>query len=212
MENQRIRSKAHCLVLSYPGQGHINPMIQFSKLLERQGVRITLVTTRSYSKNLLKVPHSMALETISDGFDEGGIAEAGSYKAYLDRFHKVGPETLAQVLEKLGESKNHVDCLIYDSFFPWALDVAKRFGIVGASYLTQDMAVNNIYYHVHLGKLRAPLTQHEISLPKLPRTCHRFSLRMNKIQLSLILRSLSSPISTKLTGSYAIHSTTWIKR
>ncbi|KAL2335487.1 hypothetical protein Fmac_016700 [Flemingia macrophylla] len=160
--------KAHCLVLPYPAQGHINPMIQFSKLLEHQGVKITLITTRSYSKNLLKVPPSIALETISDGYDQGGLTEAGSYKAYLERFNQVGAETLTELLEKL----EHVDCLIYDAFFPWALDVAKRLGIVAASYLTQNMAVNNIYYHVHLGKLRAPLTDHETSLPMLPTLQH----------------------------------------
>ncbi|TKY50237.1 UDP-glycosyltransferase 74E2 [Spatholobus suberectus] len=169
MDKKSIASRAHCLVLVYPGQGHVNPMLQFSKLLEHEGVRITLVTTRFYSKNLQKVPPSIALETISDGFDEVGPTEAGSSKAYIDRFCQVGPETLAELLEKLGKTRDRVDCVIYDSFFPWALDVAKRFGIVGAAYLTQNMTVNSIYYHVHLGRLRAPLTEHEISLPALPK-------------------------------------------
>ncbi|RDX80527.1 Indole-3-acetate beta-glucosyltransferase, partial [Mucuna pruriens] len=80
MDKKSIISRAHCLVLAFPAQGHINPMLQFSKLLEHQGVRITLVTTRSYYKNLQNVPPSVALETISDGFDKGGFAEAGSYK------------------------------------------------------------------------------------------------------------------------------------
>ncbi|KAG4911661.1 hypothetical protein AAZX31_19G023400 [Glycine max] len=172
MEKKSITSRAHCLVLAFPGQGHINPMLQFSKLLERQGVRITLVTTRFYSKNLQNVPPSIALETISDGFDEVGPQEAGSPKAYIDRLCQVGSETFHELLEKLGKSRNHVDCVIYDSFFPWALDVTKRFGILGASYLTQNMTVNNIYYHVHLGTLQAPLKEHEISLPKLPKLQH----------------------------------------
>nr|KYP49246.1 putative UDP-glucosyltransferase At1g05670 family [Cajanus cajan] len=169
MEKKNLAKSAHCLVLAYPLQGHINPMIQFSKLLEHQGVRITLVTTRFYCNNLQKVPPSIALETISDGFDEGGLTEAGSYRAYLDRFWKVGPVSFAGLLEKLCESKNHVDCVIYDSFFPWALDIAKRFGIMGAVFLTQNMSVNSVYYHVHLGNLQVPLTQHEFSLPALPK-------------------------------------------
>ncbi|RDY14017.1 UDP-glycosyltransferase 74G1 [Mucuna pruriens] len=159
----------HCVVLPFPIHGHINPMHEFSKLLQREGVRITLVTTLSYCKNLQKIPASIALETISDGFDNGGIAEAGSWKTYLESFWQVGPKTFAELLEKLGESKDHVDCVIYDSFFPWALDVAKRFGIVGAVFLTQNMTVNSIYYHVNLGMLRVPLTQNEISLPLLPK-------------------------------------------
>ncbi|KAG4922565.1 hypothetical protein AAZX31_18G227500 [Glycine max] len=159
----------HCVILPYPSQGHINPMHQFSKLLQLQGVRITLVTTLSYSKNLQNIPASIALETISDGFDNGGLAEAGSYKTYLERFWQVGAKTLAELLEKLGRSGNPVDCVIYDSFFPWVLDVAKGFGIVGAVFLTQNMFVNSIYYHVQQGKLRVPLTKNEISLPLLPK-------------------------------------------
>ncbi|KAL2335490.1 hypothetical protein Fmac_016703 [Flemingia macrophylla] len=169
MEKQSMAKRAHCLVLAYPLQGHINPMIQFSKLLEHQGVRITLVTTRSYFNNLKKVPPSIELETISDGFDLSGRTEAESYKAYLDRFLQVGPVSFAGLLEKLGEEKDHVDCVIYDSFLPWALDVAKRFGIMGAVFLTQNMSVNSVYYHAHLGNLQVPLTHHQFSFPALPK-------------------------------------------
>ncbi|KAK7381287.1 hypothetical protein VNO78_33861 [Psophocarpus tetragonolobus] len=165
--------RAHCLVLAFPVQGHINPMLQFSKLLEHEGVRITFVTTRFFYSNLQSVPPSIAIETISDGFDMGRPKEAGGSKAYFDRFWQVGSETFAGLLEKLGKSNDHVDCVVYDAFFPWALDVAKRFGIVGAAYLTQNMTVNSIYYHIHLGKLQVPLTQHEISLPALPKLQHK---------------------------------------
>ena len=169
MEKKTIATTPHCLVLSYPAQGHINPMIQFSKLLVHEGVRVTLATTSFYCKNLHIVPPFISLEAISDGFDNGGLEEAGSYKAYLDRFWQVGPQTLADLLEKLAKSGHPVDCIIYNSLLPWALDVAKRFGIVGAVYLTQNLAVNSIYYHVQQGKLQVPLTEREISLPSLPK-------------------------------------------
>nr|KYP64132.1 putative UDP-glucosyltransferase At1g05670 family [Cajanus cajan] len=159
----------HCVVLTFPAQGHINPMHQFSKLLQQKGVKVTLVTTLSYCKKLQNLPASIALETISDGFDNDGINEADNYKAYLERFWQVGPKTFAEVLEKLGGSGDPVDCVIYNSFFPWALEVAKRFGIVGAVFLTQNMCVNSIYYHVNQGNLCLPLTENEISLPLLPK-------------------------------------------
>lgn len=91
----------------------------------------------------------------------------------MERFWQIGPKTLSELLEKLGtilsSDYNPVDCIIYDAVFPWALEVAKRFGIVGVSFLTQNMSVNSIYYHVHLGKLRVPLTEDDISLPLLPK-------------------------------------------
>ncbi|KAK2351767.1 UDP-glycosyltransferase 74G1 [Trifolium repens] len=170
MDEKIIGEKVHCLVLPYPGQGHVNPMLQLSKLLQHEGLKVTLVTTLHYRKTLQSVPRSIPIETISDGFDNGGIEEAGSQKIYLGRFWQVGPKTLAELIEKLGILGEKVDCVIYDSFFTWALDVAKRFGIIGVSYLTQNMSVSSIYYHVHQGELKVPLIdQDEISLPLLPR-------------------------------------------
>ncbi|CAL0328159.1 unnamed protein product [Lupinus luteus] len=165
--------RVHCLVLAYPSQGHINPILQFSKLLENEGVKITIATTLYYLKNLQKIPPSIALETISDGYDDGKDEEAmKNFKVYLDRFWKVGPQTLGEVIEKLGRVGYPIDCVIYDSFFPWALDVAKKYGIVGAVYLTQNMIVNSIYYHFHLGNIQVPIIEHEISLPMLPTLQH----------------------------------------
>ncbi|WJX77317.1 hypothetical protein P8452_60638 [Trifolium repens] len=170
MDKKTIAKKVHCLVLPFPLQGHINPMLQFSKLLQHEEVKVTLVVTLHQCKKLQSVPPSIAIETISDGFDNGGVEEAGEYKTYYDRFRQVGPKTLAELIEKLGILGDKVDCVIYDSVLPWSLDVAKRFGIIGVSYLTQNMSVNIIYYHVQLGKLKVPLIdQDEISLPLLPR-------------------------------------------
>ncbi|MED6201723.1 hypothetical protein PIB30_097918, partial [Stylosanthes scabra] len=170
-KNKNIDSRRpHCLVLSYPAQGHINPMIQFSKLLVHEGIKVTLATTSFYSKSLQKMPPYISLESISDGFDNGGFDEAGSFKAYLGRFWKVGPRSLCELMEKLAKLGNPIDCVIYNSFFPWALDVAKKFGVVGASYFTQNLGVNSIYYHVQLGEIKVPLMEDdEISLPYMPK-------------------------------------------
>ncbi|KAK7381289.1 hypothetical protein VNO78_33863 [Psophocarpus tetragonolobus] len=198
MEKKIIARRPHCLVLPHPAQGHINPMLQFSKLLEHQGVRITLVTTRSYYNNLQKVPPSISIETISDGFDKGGVSEAGSLTVYMQSFLQVGPQTLGELLEKLGQSGDTVDCVIYDSFLPWALDVSKRFGIVGAAYFTQNMTVSNIYYHVHLGKLQPPLTEDEISLPAMPKLQHKdmpsffFTYGRNQFMFDLVVAQFSN--------------------
>ncbi|KAK7282500.1 hypothetical protein RIF29_11332 [Crotalaria pallida] len=169
MEKKNIAKSVHCLVLAFPAQGHINPMLQFSKLSQHEGVKVTLATTAFYCmNNMLRLPASIALETISDGFDYGGgVGKAKSLKHYLDTFWQVGPQTLEELIKKLGKTGNPVDCLIYDSFLPWGIDVAKRCGILGAVFLTQNLAVSSIYYHFNLGKLKVPIT-HEVSLPALP--------------------------------------------
>lgn len=167
--------KAHCLVLPFPTQqGHINPMLQFSKLLNQKGVKITLVTTIfDYNTIMEKSSGSdsyNALETISDCYDQGGIRHAQSVEAYLESLCQVGSQTLAQLLVKLSSSGCPViDCIVYDAFLHWPLDVANKFGIFGAIFFTQSCAVNNILYHVYKGELKLPLSQSQILLPGLPR-------------------------------------------
>jgi pathogen-inducible salicylic acid glucosyltransferase len=170
MELEKNAYRAHCLALAYPSQGHINPLLEFSKRLENKGVKVTLVTTHFISKTIHKeaATFNIALETISDGYDEGGEAQAESFRAYFESLRRVGSQTLAELLEKLSTSGCPVDCVVYDAFLPWALDIAKKFGLVGAAFFTQSCAVGNIYYHVYKGVLKVPLSETEILLPRSP--------------------------------------------
>lgn len=184
MEKIQRAYKAHCLVLPYPSQGHFNPMLQFSKLFVHKGVKVTLVTTQfayntiMQAAGLLSSCNILLQETISNGYDEGRSAQAESIDAYVERFWQVGSQTLSQLLEKLSSSAgSKVDCLVYDALMPGASDVAKKFGIFGAVFFTQSCAVNHIYYHVHKGLLKLPLStaaavdddgQSNILLPGLP--------------------------------------------
>ncbi|XP_062023553.1 mogroside IE synthase-like [Rosa rugosa] len=168
-KGQQRAYRAHCLVLPYPDQGHINPMLQFSKLLDHKGVKVTLVTTRFLCKTMHRSgSRRIPLETISDGYDEGGRAQAESIDVYLESLRKSGSPTLAELLEKLSSSGLPVDCIVYDAFMPWPLDIAKKFGILGAIFFTQSCAVDTIYCHVKNGLLKLPVVESEISLPGLP--------------------------------------------
>ncbi|KAK4270082.1 hypothetical protein QN277_023164 [Acacia crassicarpa] len=171
------QEKVHCLLVSYPTQGHINPMFQFCKRLEsHHKVKVTFVTTRYFWKQAAitepnYISDSIALETISDGYDEGASPELRSTKTYPQRFLQVGSLTLSNLLKKLLNNNLPVDCVVYDSFLPWVLDVAKNFGLPAAAFLTQPCFVNTIYFHLHQGILKLPINTKESSkilLPGLP--------------------------------------------
>lgn len=156
--------RAHCLILPHPLQGHINPMLQFSKRLQQEGIKITVATTKFFFKRLQQVSsadNSISVETISDGFD-GGKDETVDAELYMDTFQRVGSETLSDLVLKLQNSGSPVDCIVYDAFLPWVLDVAKKSGISGAVFFTQSCAVDNIYYHVYEGMLKLPLLENEV--------------------------------------------------
>ncbi|XP_052187965.1 flavonol 7-O-beta-glucosyltransferase UGT74F1-like [Diospyros lotus] len=175
MAERIMREKAHCLVLPLPLQGHINPMLQFSKRLQSKGAKVTLVTTRFiFNKTMNQAAagrpfSSLAVDTISDGFDDGGLAQAGSPTEYFYRFQQVGSETLAELVEKCRSSGSPVDCIVYDPFLTWALEVAGNLGLVAGAFFTQSCAVDSVYFHVHNGKLKLPVPAgSEIFLPGLP--------------------------------------------
>lgn len=167
MEKAKVK-KPHCLILPFPIQGHINPMIQFSKRLAHKGARITLITTKYLSNTMQHISSSIPVETISDGFDEGGMDILNQLDVYVERFQRVGSESLSELLIKLKKSGCPVDCVIYDAFIPWGLDVAKKVGVLGAAFFTQSCAVDIIYYNVYKKQLKVPPLEKEILLPGLP--------------------------------------------
>ncbi|XP_039154903.1 UDP-glycosyltransferase 74F2 [Eucalyptus grandis] len=161
--------RGHVLLVPYPSQGHINPMLQFSKRLASKGLKATFATT-VFIFNSMKADTSplVGLDTISDGHDSGGFAEAESIHTYITRLEAAGSKTLSDLIVKYQSTDHPVDCIVYDSILPWALDVAKEFGLVGAPFFTQACAVNYIYYLVHHGHLRVPVESLPVCMPGLP--------------------------------------------
>nr|AYR16604.1 UDP-glucosyltransferase UGT74B7 [Polygala tenuifolia] len=159
----------HVVVVPYPAQGHINPLLQFAKRLASKGVKSTIATTH-YTVSSISA-HNVGVEAISDGFDEGGYAQAKDVGLFLESFKIHGSNTLSQLLQKFQNSSFPVTCVVYDAFFPWALDVAKQHGICAASFFTNSATICTIFARVHHGLLELPLKMEdeEVSLiPGLP--------------------------------------------
>ncbi|XP_010069571.2 LOW QUALITY PROTEIN: UDP-glycosyltransferase 74F2 [Eucalyptus grandis] len=166
-DNPRLRP--HVLVLPTPAQGHLNPMLQFSKRLVSRGLKATLALTVHFAASMHADPSlPVDIETISDGHDIGGFTEAESIEAYQVDLRVVGSRTLAKLIRKLDRSGRPIDAVIYDGFLPWALDVAKQCCKLGVVFFTQTCAVNNIYYHLQRGLLPLPLSGPSVEVPGLP--------------------------------------------
>ncbi|CAL0314038.1 unnamed protein product [Lupinus luteus] len=161
-------TNVHVIVLPYPSQGHINPLLQFAKRLSSKGVKATFATTH-YTVNTIKVPN-IEVEPISDGFDHAGFAQARNVELFLSSFRTNGSRTLSNLIEKFQHTNNPVSCIVYDSFLPWALDVAKEHGIYGASFFTNSAAVCNIFCRIHHDLLELPVKMEDLPLfvPGLP--------------------------------------------
>ncbi|KAG4156603.1 hypothetical protein ERO13_D02G006800v2 [Gossypium hirsutum] len=169
---KKANKRVHVLVIPYPSQGHINPMLQFSKRLSSKGLKATFATTVFISETMKPelLNSDIDFDTISDGCDEGGFLEVGSVDDYLVRLQTVGSKTLTELIIKHKNSPHPIDCILYDAFLPWVLDVAQQFGIVGIAFFTQACAVDYIYYCAHNGHLSLPISSSmmPIVIPGLP--------------------------------------------
>ncbi|KAL8536804.1 hypothetical protein ACS0TY_012105 [Phlomoides rotata] len=166
---EELEYKAHCLIFPFPLQGHINPMLQFSKRLLHKKIRITLVLTKLQAKTTPFSSDTISLETISDGFDDGPPPDA-TMETRKAKFEEFGSRSLKELIERLAGSGRPVDCVVFDPFMPWAVAVAKELGASAAAFFTQSCAVDHIYYHVYKGDLKVPLLagEDQILIPGLP--------------------------------------------
>ncbi|KAL7145667.1 hypothetical protein ABFS83_07G101800 [Erythranthe nasuta] len=168
MDKEKKEHRVHILCVPYPSQGHVNPMLQFCKRLVSKGAKATFTITNFISKSINPKSDSVDIASISDGFDAGGFRQAESVSDYLNRMEIEGSKTLESLIKSYRDRNLAVDCIVYDAFLPWVLDVARRFGIAGACFFTQACAVNYVYYYVHRGLLDIPVVAPPVEIPGLP--------------------------------------------
>jgi|UniRef100_A0A2N9JBD1 pathogen-inducible salicylic acid glucosyltransferase len=199
-----MERKTHILVLSHPVQGHINPMLQFSKRLASKGPRVTFVSTSSISESMQRhASHSMNFENISDGSEESDNLE--SIDASVKRFQLNVSQSLTKLIERHNSSKYPPKILVYDSFMPWALTIARQLGLDGAPFFTQSCAVDAIYYHAHHGGVRIPLEGPSISLPSMP------SLGMDDLPSFLCDKGLYPNVLPLVLDQFSnLHEANWL--
>ncbi|KAL4631933.1 hypothetical protein ACB092_04G015000 [Castanea dentata] len=166
MERKQGATLTHVVVLSFPIQGHINPMLQFSKRLASKGLKVTVLSTNSIVKSMEGQASSVTIEPIAD--DSGEYPTVETMEAYTERFKVMFSHSLEDLIERNKSIGYATKLVVYDSILPWALEVAKQHGVGGAPFITQSCTIAAIFYHLFQGRITPPLQVSEVSLPSLP--------------------------------------------
>lgn len=157
----RADESIHVLLVPYPAQGHLNPILQFGKRLAGHGgaVRCTVAVTRFVLGSTKPAPiGSVHVGVFSDGCDALGPAELGGHQGpYFERLEAAGSETLDGLLRSEAAQGRPVRVVVYDPFMPWVQDLARRHGAACAAFLTQTCAVDIVYTHARAGRLPVPV-------------------------------------------------------
>lgn len=108
-----MKSKAHILVIPFPTQGHINPMLQFSKCLASKGLKVALLLTTTITKSIKPAIGSISIVPISSGYENDKL---DILNAFVECINDVVSQTLPEIIKKQGIP---VNLLVYD-LMTWA--------------------------------------------------------------------------------------------
>ncbi|CAN4112148.1 unnamed protein product [Withania somnifera] len=186
MGSQRKMPLIHVFMVSFPGQGHVNPLLRLGKRLAAKGILVTFSTFESYGAQMRKANKNLRYEPtpyglgmirfqfIDDAWDYSK-PEGNDLGLYMQHLESVGKQLLPQMIEENEKQGRPVSCLINNPFIPWVSDIAETLGVPGAVLWVQSAASFSCYYH-YLHKLASfPIESNpeiQVQLPAMPLLTH----------------------------------------
>ncbi|RWV79607.1 hypothetical protein GW17_00059231 [Ensete ventricosum] len=161
-EGDNDSSIPHVLMVSFAGQGHLNPLLRLAKRIAAKGLLVTLCSTydigyrisSSTADSALGVPKPVGRGFIRFEFFYDGLPVDDPRRKDLDvlmpAIRATGPPALVDLIRRQADAGCPVSCIINNPFLPWALDVAADMGIPGGVLWVQSCAVfttYDSYYH-----------------------------------------------------------------
>ncbi|MED6145537.1 hypothetical protein PIB30_026119 [Stylosanthes scabra] len=163
----------HAILFPYPLQGHVIPAVNLAINLASRGFTITFVNTKSIHHKTTQANNNNNVHAANGEADDIFAAVRGSgldirYATVSDglpveydrslndeQFTGAMVYVMAAHVEELVAkmvkcSVPPVSCLIVDTFFVWGSAIAKKYGLLCASFWTEPALVYTLYYHMDL--------------------------------------------------------------
>ncbi|KAL2939179.1 Limonoid UDP-glucosyltransferase [Bienertia sinuspersici] len=172
----------HVFMVSFPGQGHINPLLRLGKILASKGLLVTFTTTENFGQNIRSSNDAVSDQPVPVGdglirfefFDDewpDGDPRKYDMDQYLPQLEVVGRRWVIERVAGLAQEGRPVSCLINNPFIPWVSDVAEDLGLPSAMLWPQNCACFLSYFYFHHNLIKFPTEDDlyiDVEVPTLP--------------------------------------------
>ncbi|XP_057804015.1 7-deoxyloganetin glucosyltransferase-like [Salvia miltiorrhiza] len=153
--------RPHAVVIPYPAQGHLNPLLKLAKLLHSRGFFITFVNTEFNHARLLRSrgPDSVAglpdfrFAAIPDGLPPSDKDATQDIPQLCESLRKNGLPPFMDLVHTLNRSSHcpAVTCIVSDGHMSFTLDAADRLAVPAIYFFTTSAC--GFWAHTHVAGL-----------------------------------------------------------
>nr|VDD50298.1 unnamed protein product [Brassica oleracea] len=153
-------SLTHVMLVSFPSQGHINPLLRLGKLIASKGLLVTFVTTEEPLGKKMRQANEiqdgllkpvglgfLRFEFFDDGYTPDDLESKQKSGLLFTDLEVAGKREIKKLIKRYEEMKQPVRCLINNAFVPWVCDVAAELQIPSAVLWVQSCACLAAYYY-----------------------------------------------------------------
>ncbi|GAV83678.1 UDPGT domain-containing protein [Cephalotus follicularis] len=174
----------HVVIFPFMAQGHILPLLDISKAMASNGVRVTIITTPSnspfilsktshYSQISLSIIPFPKVEDIPEGCEN--VTDLPSLQ-FFNPFVKATrnlKQPFEDILAKMSKAGCLPICVISDMFLGWTVETCRSFGIPrivshGMGVLPMLIAKDGVLHAPYIRSLLDSDNVELLSIPKLP--------------------------------------------
>ncbi|XP_022737716.1 UDP-glycosyltransferase 83A1-like [Durio zibethinus] len=146
----------HVLVLPFPGQGHIVPIMKFAIQIAAQGVKVTFVNTEFvHAKMMASLPEKAEERSLINFVSLPDGLELEDDRADLvkltESVHRTMPGYLEDFILKMSNINEQITCVIADTAVGWAHEMAKKLGIEAVAFWPSAGA--GLAFSIHIPQL-----------------------------------------------------------
>ncbi|KAI3803730.1 hypothetical protein L1987_31891 [Smallanthus sonchifolius] len=176
----------HVFLVTFPAQGHVNPLLRLGKLLASKGnVLVTFSASKSIGNKMKKAGAAVSgdptlvgncggmirFDLFDDGCNEDNDDERNDLDTYLPKLKAYGKNALALIINNHARNGWPVSCLINNPFVPWVTDLAEELNIPSAMLWVQSCSCFSLYYHYENSLVPFPSEEQpdiDVGLPNMP--------------------------------------------